>query len=95
MLNIKIILILINKKKISNKFLNRVSRKFIKVIEQNISDKMRVTNKTQIDYLFHLSSHASAKHFIKKPIETSLPNIDGTNNLLKFSSTIVIIFFWL
>ena len=86
LLNIKLILIGRNKKKISNKFLNRVSKKFIKVIEQNISDKLKINNETKIDYLFHLASNASAKHFTKKPIETSLPNIYGTNNLLKFCS---------
>ena len=86
LLNIKLILIGKNKKKISKKFINPISKKFIKIIEQNISDKVKLNGKIKIDYIFHLASNASAKHFIKKPIETSLPNVCGTNNLLKFFS---------
>ena len=82
--NIKMILIVRNKKKLDNKYINKNTIKFFKIIEQDISKKIII--KEKIDYLLHLASNASPKLYFEQPIETILPNIIGTNNLLKLSA---------
>ena len=80
-LNIKLYLISKNKKKIKKKFITAKTKKFIKIIKQDINSKINFNYK--IDYALHLASYASPKYFSKKPIDTALPNILGTYNLLK------------
>ncbi len=80
---IKLILIARDKKKLNKKFINITTTKFITLIEQDISKNISI--KKKIDFILHLASNASPKLFNKQPIETILPNIVGTNNLLKLS----------
>ena len=81
--NIKIYLISKNKIKTEKKFITNKTKKFIKIIEQDINNKINCNYK--IDYILHLASYASPKFYSKKPIETALPNILGTYNLLKIA----------
>ena len=80
---IKIILIARDKKKIINKFINKKTKNFFKIIEQDISKN--ILFKGKVDFILHLASNASPKLFNKYPIETILPNVIGTNNLLELS----------
>ena len=80
---IKIILIARDKKKLIKKFINKNTKKFFIIIHQDITDNISI--KQKIDFILHMASNASPKLFNKQPIETILPNIIGTNNLLKLS----------
>ena len=81
--NIKMILIVRDKKKSKKKYINNITKKFFKIIEQDISQQISI--KEKIDFVLHLASNASPKLYFKQPVETILPNIIGTNNLLKLS----------
>lgn len=80
---IKIILIGRNKKKLNKKFINKNTKKKFILIEQDVCRNISI--KEKIDFIMHLASIASPKIFYKKPIETILPNVIGTNELLKLS----------
>ena len=80
---IKIILVAKDKKKLNKKFINKNTKNFFTIIEQDISKYISFRGK--IDFILHLASNASPKLFNKYPIETILPNVIGTNNLLKLS----------
>lgn len=80
---IKIILIGRNKKKLNKKFINKNTKKNFILIEQDVC--INISIKEKIDFIMHLASIASPKIFYKKPIETILPNVIGTNELLKLS----------
>jgi len=80
---IKIILIGRNKKKLNKKFINKNTKKNFILIEQDVCRNISI--KEKIDFIMHLASIASPKIFFKKPIETILPNVIGTNELLKLS----------
>ena len=81
--NIKLIIISKNKKKF--KFKNILKSSHIHFIEQDISEKIKISKNTKIDFILHAASKASPKLFNESPIETILPNIFGTYNLLKIS----------
>ena len=83
--NIKIILIGRNKKKLNEKFIDKNTKKNFILVEQDICKNISI--KEKIDFIMHLASIASPKIFYKKPIETILPNVIGTNKLLKLSIT--------
>jgi len=80
---IKIILIDRKKKKLNKKFINKNTKKNFILIEQDVCSNISI--KEKIDFIMHLASIASPKIFFKKPIETILPNVIGTNELLKLS----------
>lgn len=80
---IKIILVGRNKKKLNKKFINKNTKKNFILIEQDVCRNISI--KEKIDFIMHLASIASPKIFYKKPIETILPNVIGTNELLKLS----------
>ena len=83
--NIKLIIISKNKKKFKSSFKNILKSSHIHFIEQDVSDKIKISKNTKIDFILHAASKASPKLFNKSPIETILPNIFGTYNLLKIS----------
>tara|TARA_B100001057_G_C22784142_1_gene924868 strand:- start:172 stop:1218 length:1047 start_codon:yes stop_codon:yes gene_type:complete len=85
LLNIRMILIVRDQKKLKNKFISEKNKKNLKIIEQDISKKITISPKQKIDYILHLASNASPKLFNKYPIDTILPNILGTLGLLKLS----------
>ena len=72
-----------NKKESNKKYINSNTKKNFKIIEQDISQQISIKDK--IDFVLHLASNASPKLYFKQPVETILPNIIGTNNLLKLS----------
>jgi len=78
--NIKIILLTRNKIKTKKKFINLNNSKFIKIIQHNLLTKINIKDK--IDYILHSASQASPKFYLKSPIETILPNVLGTYNVL-------------
>ncbi len=51
---------------------------------QNASDLMALPS---IDFIIHAASHASPKYFGKNPVETALPNLVGTIDLLKLAQS--------
>jgi len=80
---IKIILVGRNKKKLNKKFINKNTKKNFILIEQDVCRNISI--KEKIDFIMNLASIASPKIFYKKPIETILPNVIETNELLKLS----------
>ena len=82
-LKIKMILIARDKKKLKKKYINKNTKKFLTLIEQDISENISI--KEKVDFILHFASKASPKLHYKQPIETILPNIIGTNNLLKLA----------
>jgi nucleoside-diphosphate-sugar epimerase len=82
--NIKIHLLVRSKKSVMKKFITSDTKKFIKIIEKDITSKFIYNDK--VDYILHLASNASPKFYAKYPIETALPNILGTYNLLRIKN---------
>ena len=84
LLRIKIILTAKDEKKLKKNFINKETKKFITLIKQDVNEDFLINKK--IDHIVHLASNASPSLYYKQPIETILPNIIGTNNLLKLAS---------
>ena len=82
---IKLIIISKNKEKFKLNFKNIFKKIQIHFIEQDVSEKIKISKNRKIDFILHAASNASPKLFNKSPIETILPNIFGTYNLLKIS----------
>ena len=74
-----------SKIKLNSDYINKDDRKNIIFIQQDVSNKISISNNPKIDFILHLASNASPKLFYKNPIETILPNILGTYNLLNLS----------
>ncbi len=83
---IKIFLTSRNKEKTKKKFINRKTAKFIKILSHDLKEKLKLTEK--VDYIIHAASNASPKYYKNFPIETILPNVIGTYNLLLYASRV-------
>jgi len=82
-LNIKIIVQCRNKEKALQRFKDiHESSQFI-ISTKDILDE--ISYHKDIDYIIHAASPATPKVFEKDPVGTILPNIVGTNNLLKLA----------
>ena len=77
---IKLFLISRKNKLIYKKFVNFKTKTFIKVLNKDLKNKIKLNYK--IHHILHLASIASPKLYKKFPVETMIPNIIGTYNLL-------------
>ena len=59
--------------------------KYLHFIEQNICNPF-ITN-VDFDYIIHIASYADPVSYALHPVETSLINVIGTNNMLKYCQT--------
>ena len=70
-----------NKKEAEEKFIKYSNDKCLKIIRQDVSKKFNLDKK--INYIIHAASKASPKYYKEDPVNTLLPNVMGTNNLLE------------
>lgn len=77
---IKLFLLSRKNKLIYQKFINLKTKTFIKVLNNDLKNKIKLNVK--IHHILHLASIASPKLYKKFPVETMIPNIIGTYNLL-------------
>lgn len=70
-------------KKTKNIFKNYVNRQYFHIVQEDILNKVMVSGK--IDYIIHAASLASPQFYGTNPVETMLPNIVGTYQLLDFA----------
>jgi UDP-glucuronate decarboxylase len=70
-----------NKKEAEKKFIKYSNNKFLKIIKHDVSKKFNVDEK--INYIIHAASNASPKYYKEDPVNTLLPNVLGTKNLLE------------
>lgn len=82
-INVKIFITTRNKHKASKKYLTKENKKFIKIIKTDLQKKFNFSEK--IDYLIHAASIATPKKYKIFPIDTLIPNVIGTFNLLSFA----------
>ena len=82
-LNVKLILVVRDKKKAQNLFLQEIHFSKIKIIEQDINKP--INYKGKVDYIIHTASNTSSKSFVKTPVETINTNLNGTKNILEFA----------
>ena len=74
-----------NIEKLENRF--NYKNNHIHFIKQDVIDSISEDlDKIRPDYIFHLASNTHPVDYAKKPIETLLANIQGTKNLLDYSS---------
>jgi UDP-glucuronate decarboxylase len=70
-----------NKKEAEEKFIKYSNDKCLKIIRQDVSKKFNLDKK--INYIIHAASKASPKYYKEDPVNTLLPNVMGTKNLLE------------
>lgn len=81
-LEIKIMALVKNQGKAKTRFCSYLERKDLHLIVQDVCAPL-VTGK--VDYIIHAASLASPKHYGSNPVETLLPNVIGTYNLLELA----------
>ena len=81
--NINVIGIVRNLDKAKAKFGNELNNKNLKLIVQDISEPINITEK--IDYIIHSASQASPKYYGVDPVGTLKANTLGTYNLLELA----------
>ena len=77
----KIYAIVKNKKEAEEKYMEYSNDKYLKIIRQDVNKKFNLDEK--INYIIHAASKASPKYFKEDPVNTILPNVLGTKNLLE------------
>ena len=77
----KIYAIVKNKKEAEKKYIKYSNDKYLKIIRQDINKKFKLDEK--VDYIIHAASKASPKYYKEDPVNTILPNVIGTKNLLE------------
>lgn len=82
-LNLKLILLVRNKKKAEDLFLSESYYTKIKFIQQDINKPIK--HNEQVDYIIHTASNTSSKSFVETPVETISTNLNGTKNILEFA----------
>ncbi|NVJ90023.1 MAG: NAD-dependent epimerase/dehydratase family protein [Methylocystaceae bacterium] len=78
--NIKIIGLVRTLNKAKTKFKHALKSPLLHLIEQDVCHPIYIEDK--IDFIIHAASFATPKVFKENPIETILPNVIGTKNLL-------------
>lgn len=79
-LNIKILLLVRNKKKINP---NIGSRDDVIILQQDVCDKIDYSD--NVDYIIHMASSANPKTIIEKPVDIIKANVLGTLNILNLA----------
>jgi len=80
---IKIIGLVRNQEKASNRFCLYQEKTDLKLIVQDVCSPILLDEK--IDYIIHAASQASPKYYGKDPVGTLSPNVIGTYNLLNLA----------
>lgn len=81
--NIQIYAGIRNEKKAFSRFGELSEKDYFHLINQNVITPIMYEN--HFDYIIHAASLASAQYYGKQPVETMLPNVIGTYNLLEYS----------
>ena len=79
----KIFVLVRNKSKAKKLFKGFLNDSSLKIIHQDVIQKIKT--KTKINYIIHGASPADPTQYQNNPIDTILPNITGTKNLLEIS----------
>lgn len=82
-LNIKVVGLARNEKKVQEKYGKILERKDFEVTYQDVSTEIEFEGK--VDYVVHAASPTGPKQFMLQPVDTILANAMGTNNLLEFA----------
>ena len=72
-----------SEEKLRNRFGEYVDREYFQAIIGDVSESIRV--ESEPDYIIHAASLASPQYYGVRPVETMLPNIIGTNEVLKLA----------
>lgn len=82
--NNKIIGLARNRQKTKDLYKELCNRKDLKIVYGDILDDIYVTE--DVDYIIHCASVTASKMMIEKPIETIMTALQGTKNILEFST---------
>jgi len=83
--NISLYLGVRTKEKAVWRFGGYVDKPYLNLVVGNVCDKIKLPD--GLDYIIHAASLASPQFYGCMPVETMLPNIIGTNNLLTYAKT--------
>lgn len=72
-----------NSEKAQKKFGDYVAKPYFHLLNADVNQAVEITS--TVDYIIHAASLASPQYYGKMPVETMLPNIVGTNELLKYA----------
>lgn len=81
--NIEIYAGIRNKDKAAWRFGKYLRRAYFHLYNEDVNEPVKISS--DIDYIFHAASLASPQFYGSNPVETMLPNIVGTNEILKFA----------
>lgn len=70
-----------NPKKFEEKFKELIQQPWFHVVHQDVNEPLQ--NLPKVDYIIHAASPASPHFYGSKPVDVILPNVLGTNNLLR------------
>lgn len=82
-INLKVIGLVRNMEKALARFNYAKNNNSLQLIEQDICNPINIQEK--VDFIIHAASMATPKVFREDPVGTILPNVLGTNNLLKIA----------
>lgn len=83
--NIKVIALVRNEEKARLRFQHHAYRTDLVFIVQDVCDDLNTDNLGPVDFVIHAASPATPGVYGTDPVGTMLPNLIGTNNLLKLS----------
>lgn len=81
--NIRIFAGIRSKKKAYARFGNYVEKEYFNILSQDVVEQVQC--EYRFDYIIHAASLASPQYYGSMPVETMLPNVIGTYNLLRKS----------
>ena len=85
--NIEIVALVRNYDRAQKRFEHHLGKKNLKFLVQDVCDPIILPAEQKIDFIVHAASQATPRLYGTDPVGTMLPNIVGTNNLLRLAQT--------
>ena len=86
--NIKVVAMARSREKAYKRFMDYWDKDYFRLIIADICEPLNIDEK--LDYIIHAASYASPQYYGTNPVDTLLPNILGTYNLLQLAKQHVI-----
>lgn len=83
--NIEVLALVRNRDRAQKRFEHHEGNENLKFLVQDVCDQIELAPEQPIDYVIHAASQATPKLYGTDPVGTMLPNIIGTNNLLRIA----------
>jgi UDP-glucuronate decarboxylase len=81
-MNVRVLALVRSEKRARERFAHHTGRSDLGLVVQDVCDPVCVDER--VDMVIHAASHASPRFYGTKPVETLMPNVMGTYQLLEF-----------